>query len=206
MDKVSREGMHYKEKQKSEKKEENEKDYISLKQLNEEIHATTYSYVKILADFKKACELMGVSAESFKQGGRDYRIQKSSKHFWTLMLTSDGILKEKTKSADVYEFAKKFKETKDRLEKQLVEGDEDPYLADNWSTFVEMYYTTDAKKELFVTASEQQTIEMILACFKYMRKNVPEDRLVLYSEDYMGRIKKSTEAIVKMVEGKFWEK
>lgn len=187
--------------------ENDTKDYYSLRELNQKINKVPndYSYRKILKSFKIVCELQGVNPESFKVG-RDIRIPKMQETLWSMLLSTDEILKINPKPEGIYDFALGMIDKKSELEKKMVDGNSHskPYLPEDLAALSEMICDSDAK-DIFFLAYEQKLIEMIERDFKYIRENVPEDRYVLYAELYMKHVEKAKGFVMNLAKAKLWK-
>ncbi|WP_438316081.1 hypothetical protein [Sporosarcina sp. FA9] len=161
--------------------------------------------------FKRACNQLGISAESFKTG-RDYAIPKASLPVWKLLVRNIDAVEGNTSVNGYSDFIESVIETKSTVDEQFDSIDFDtPELESYQQSMLkiyEMFYTDSSHAQPIAMILHNQLIQTIQEDMKYIIENTPTDRTVMYTEMYYNEIKRKAEkmgvGIKKMISEQWW--
>lgn len=187
-----------------------EEDTLTLKDISKEIYpelAEITAYRKTIKNFEKACKQMGINHTQFKPG-RDYKIPKGSKSMWILLLRNISVMEGNPSKKQYVNYIEDLTETKDYLDDtytDLQEQEVDSQSYNDSMLFVyEEFYTSTEQQRISITKTLQNSLqEKIKRDFDYITNKAPNDRVVIYAEQYykeaLRKIEKTSSLFRKII-------
>lgn len=169
---------------------------------------------KASAAFKKACKLMKVDPEEYKPG-KSYIIPKANLPLWKFILTNIDVLSgeesSKKKKRDFITGAIQAKQEVDKAFRDSgTESLGDSVFLQAMLGIYEMFYTKHEHNQVIGMAMFNTLIQNMQCDLDYILDNAPEDRKVLYCEEYCQvverKVRESGEFFRNVIDRKLYDR
>ncbi|MNW49702.1 hypothetical protein D3C74_271320 [compost metagenome] len=193
------------------------KDFYTLRSLAPEIFpgiGKERAYRNTLSNFQEACLLLNKKPDDYRSKEKSpYRIPRHQKTAFVILIRHLTIYKAGIPFKDqdyenITKYARDLISIKDSIDNSNFENMS--LNSDDYANFYEIYYSSSDIRHIITHQLSMDIIENILADFKYIVEEAPNDRTTFYADSYRSflkaNIKKISSLTKKMIDEEWHNK